>query len=149
TLLPTWRELGPDGVVADEGKLMGCGDAHAPNTFSGFGMVTVVTVDVSEGVASGLASATGTGVLAGGDTVYASPGLLYVAPPRGVDSPALDEPTSSDGGGNSASPSPSPKAFEQPGTDIHRFDISDPDRAVYDLSGPVDGTLMGEYAMDE
>ena len=62
---------------------------------------------------------------------------------------ALDEPTSSDGGGSSASPSPSPKAFEQPGTDIHRFDISDPDRAVYELSGHVDGTLIGQYAMDE
>jgi Beta propeller domain len=149
TLLPTWRQLTPDGGVAEEGTLMGCGDTHAPNTFSGFGMVTVVTVDVSEGVASGLASATGTGVLAGGDTVYASPEHLYVAAPRWVDYPALDEPTSSDGGGNSASPSPSPKAFEQPGTDIHRFDISDPDRAVYELSGHVDGTLIGQYAMDE
>ena len=147
TLLPTWRELGPDGIVADEGKLMGCGDAHAPNTFSGFGMVTVVTVDVSEGVASGLASAGGTGVLAGGDTVYASPEHLYVAAPRWVDYTALDQSTSS-GGGNSSS-SPSPEAVEQPGTDIHRFDISDPDRAVYELSGHVDGTLLGQYAMDE
>jgi hypothetical protein len=144
TLLPTWRQMGPDGSVADEGKLMGCGDAHAPNTFSGFGMVTVVTVDVSEGVASGLASAGGTGVLAGGDTVYASREHLYVAAPRWIDYAALDQPTSS-AGSNSASP----EAVEQPGTDIHRFDISDPDRAVYELSGHVDGTLLGQYAMDE
>ncbi|HEY7069758.1 MAG TPA: beta-propeller domain-containing protein [Acidimicrobiales bacterium] len=146
TLLPTWRELGPDGLVAHEGKLMGCGDAHAPNTFSGFGMVTVVTVDVSEGVASGLASAGGTGVLAGGDTVYASPEHLYVAAPRWIDYPTPDQPTSSSGGNSS---SPSPEAAEQPGTDIHRFDITDPDRAVYELSGHVDGTLLGQYAMDE
>jgi Beta propeller domain len=145
TLLPTWRELAPDGTVAEEGRLMGCGDAHAPNTFSGFGMVTVVTVDVSEGVASGLASATGTGVLAGGNTVYASPDHLYVAAPRWVDFVPLDQPTSSGGGGTSAPP----EDFEQPGTDIHRFDISDPDRAVYELSGHVDGTLLGQYAMDE
>src|SRR5262245_40863297 len=155
TLLPTWRQLAPDGSVAEEGTLMGCGDTHAPNTFSGFGMVTVVTVDVSEGVASGLASATGTGVLAGGDTVYASPEHLYVAAPRWVDYRALDQPTSSAGGGNSASPStststsPAPEELQQPGTDIHRFDITDPDRAVYELSGHVDGTLIGQYAMDE
>src|SRR5262245_6268708 len=146
TLLPTWRQLAPDGSVAEEGKLMGCGDAHAPNTFSGFGMVTVVTVDVSEGVASGLASATGTGVLAGGDTVYASPEHLYVAAPRWVDVAALDRPTWSGGGSDSSA---SPEDIEQPGTDIHRFDITDPDRAVYELSGHVDGTLLGQYAMDE
>jgi hypothetical protein len=146
TLLPTWRELAPDGTVAEEGTLMGCGDAHAPNTFSGFGMVTVVTVDVSEGVASGLASATGTGVLAGGNTVYASPEHLYVAAPRWVDFVALEQPTSS---GGDPSTSISPEDLEQPGTDIHRFDITDPDRAVYELSGHIDGTLLGHYAMDE
>jgi Beta propeller domain len=144
TLLPTWRHLGPDGAVAEEGALMGCGDAHAPNMFSGFGMVTVVTVDVSEGVASGLAAATGTGVLAGGNTVYASPEHLYVAAPRWIDSPAADQPTSSSGG----TPVP-PEGVEQPGTDIHRFDIGNPDRAVYELSGHIDGTLLGQYAMDE
>ena len=146
TLLPTWRQLAPDGSVAEDGKLMGCGDAHAPNTFSGFGMVTVVTVDVSEGVASGLASASGTGVLAGGDTVYASPEHLYVAAPRWVDVAALDRPTSSGGGNGSSAPA---EGIEPPGTDIHRFDITDPDRAVYELSGHVDGTLLGQYAMDE
>jgi hypothetical protein len=146
TLLPTWRQLGSDGQPADEGRLMACGDVHAPNTFSGFGMATVVTVDVSEGVASGLASAAGTGVLAGGDTVYASPEHLYVAAPRWIDYPVLDQPNAS-GGGTSA-PTP-PAEVEQPGTDIHRFDITDPDRAVYELSGHVDGTLLGQYAMDE
>ena len=30
TLLPTWRQLRPDGGVAEEGTLMGCGDTHAP-----------------------------------------------------------------------------------------------------------------------
>ena len=35
------------------------------------------------------------------------------------------------------------------GTDIHRFDIRDPDVAAYDMSGHVDGTLLNQFAMDE
>ena len=41
------------------------------------------------------------------------------------------------------------RVAEQPGTDIHRFDITDPARAVYDMSGHVDGTLLGQFALDE
>ena len=123
TLLPTWRQLRPDGGVAEEGTLMGCGDTR-PQHLLGIRHGDGGDGGRVRGRRLRLASATGTGVLAGGDTVYASPEHLYVAAPGGSTTPALDEPTSSDGGGNSASPSPSPKAFEQPGTDIHRFDIS-------------------------
>jgi hypothetical protein len=42
-----------------------------------------------------------------------------------------------------------PPTVEQPGTDIHRFDITDPARAVYDMSGHVDGSLLGQFALDE
>ena len=135
--LPTWSRLGADGQPTDEGgPLLGCDDAHAPNTFSGFGMVTVVSVDVSEGLAGGLVSANGTGVLAGGQTVYASPEHLYVAAPEWVDWEALP---GADRG----------IAAEDHGTDIHRFDISDPAAATYDMSGHVDGTLLNQFAMDE
>jgi uncharacterized secreted protein with C-terminal beta-propeller domain len=42
------------------------------------------------------------------------------------------------------------RAVEQTaGTDIHRFDISDPTRATYDMSGHVDGQLLDQFAMDE
>jgi hypothetical protein len=135
--LPTWSRLGADGRPTDEGgPLLGCEDAHAPNTFSGFGMVTVVSVDVSEGLAGGLASANGAGVLAGGQTVYASPDHLYVAAPEWVDWQALPE-------------TDREIAAEEHGTDIHRFDISDPEAATYDMSGHVDGTLLNQFAMDE
>jgi hypothetical protein len=134
--LPTWSRLGADGQPVDDGPLLGCEDAHAPNTFSGFGMVTVVSVDVSEGLAGGLASANGTGVLAGGQTVYASPDHLYVAAPEWVDWQALPE-------------TDREIAAEDHGTDIHRFDIRDPEVAAYDMSGHVDGTLLNQFAMDE
>ncbi|MDD9368976.1 MAG: beta-propeller domain-containing protein [Acidimicrobiales bacterium] len=135
-LLPAWHELGADGGVADDGPLMDCEDAHVPNTFSGFGMVTVVSVDLSDGLAGGVTGADGTGVMAGGQTVYASPDHLYVAAPAWVDwstvpSAELDV------------------VAEEHGTDIHRFDITDPSAATYDMSGHVDGTLLNQFAMDE
>jgi Beta propeller domain len=134
--LPTWRQIGTGGDVVDQGTLLGCEDAHAPNTFSGFGMVSVVTVDLSDGVRSGLASAGGAGVMAGGQTVYASAEHLYVAAPEWVDWAALDE-------GDARI------AAERHGTDIHRFDITDPTQAAYEMSGHVDGDLLGQFAMDE
>jgi uncharacterized secreted protein with C-terminal beta-propeller domain len=134
--LPTWQQIGADGDVADEGALLGCEDAHAPTSFSGFGMVTVVSIDVSDGLATGLASANGAGVLAGGQTVYASPDHLYVAAPEWVDWQALPE-------------AEIDLAAADHGTDIHRFDITDPSRATYDMSGHVDGVLLNQFAMDE
>ena len=133
--LPRWERLDAEGEVAGEGDLMACEDVHAPNTFSGFGMVTVVSIDLSEGLAGGVASANGSGILAGGQTVYASQEHLYVAAPEWMD--WQDAPA--DGA--------DPAAVI--GTDIHRFDITDPDHARYDMSGHVDGVLLNQFAMDE
>ena len=134
--LPGWRRLGAGGEVTDEGALLDCEDAHTPHTFSGFGMVTVVSIDLSDGLAGGLASANGTGVMAGGQTVYASAEHLYVAAPEWVDWQAVPE-------GDVA------VTAESHGTDIHRFDISDPSAATYDMSGHVDGEVIDQFAMDE
>jgi Beta propeller domain len=139
-LLPTWRRLDSQGNVADQGPLLDCEDAHAPNTFSGFGLVTVVTVDLSDGLKPGIASANGAGVLAGAQTVYASAEHLYVAAPEWVDWTAEPQPVP---------PADGRVAESTPGTDIHRFDISDPARATYDMSGHVDGQLLDQFAMDE
>ncbi|HEX6422458.1 MAG TPA: beta-propeller domain-containing protein [Acidimicrobiales bacterium] len=135
-LLPRWRRPADGGELADQGPLLDCEDTHAPGTFSGFGMVTVVSVDLSDGLAAGLASAGGAGVLAGGQTVYASPDHLYVAAPEWIDWPTVPEDERD-------------TVAEHHGTDIHRFDISDPGAAAYEGSGHVDGTLLGQFAMDE
>lgn len=134
--LPTWQRLGADGAVVEDGPLLDCEDAHAPHTFAGFGVVTVVSIDLSEGLASGLASAGGAGVMAGAQTVYASPDHLYVAAPEWVDWQSLP-------------PGELDRAADGYGTDIHRFDISDPAAATYDLSGHVEGELLNQFAMDE
>jgi hypothetical protein len=135
-LLPRWHRLGADGAPADEGALLGCEDVHAPNTFAGFAMVAVASIDIGDGLAAGVTDPGATAVLATGDTVYASPEHLYVAAPAWVEPQPLE-------------PRELPPVVEQPGTDIHRFDITDPARAVYDMSGHVDGSLLGQFALDE
>jgi hypothetical protein len=134
--LPKWRRIDSEGATLEEGPLLGCEDAHAPATFSGFGTVTVVSIDISDGLGTGVTSANGAGVMAGGETVYASPEHLYVAAPAWVDWESLSE-------------NDRVAASESYGTDIHRFDISDPTQAVYDMSGHVDGTLLNQFALDE
>jgi hypothetical protein len=134
--LPQWRQVDAGDDVVDEGPLVGCEQAHAPRTFSGFGMVTVVSIDLSDGLRSGITSANGAGVMAGGQTVYASPEHLYVAAPEWIDWASLSEEDARTAG-------------DSYGTDIHRFDISDPAQASYDMSGHVDGALLNQFAMDE
>ena len=42
-----------DGNVIDEGNLVACENAHYPSEFSGFGMLSIVTVDLAGGVDPG------------------------------------------------------------------------------------------------
>lgn len=134
--LPRWWELGADEDVEAEGALLGCEQAHAPEMFSGFGMVSVVSIDLAEGLESGVTSSSGAGVMAGGQTVYSSAERLYVAAPQWVDWESLAEEDRIE-------------AAQRHGTNVHRFDISDPARAVYEMSGRVEGQLLNQFAMDE
>ena len=69
------------GDVLDEGTLIDCDSAYAPQVFSGFSMLSVLTVDLSEGIDPG----TVTGVMSGGETVYASRNNLYIATQQWVE----------------------------------------------------------------
>ena len=142
-LLPRWHRLDGEGGVSEEGPMLGCEGVHAPNTFSGFALVTVASIDIGDGLAPGVTATDGTGVLASGDTVYASPEHLYVAAPGWVDPESF-----APGGPDVPTGDVAPQPVEV-GTDVHRFDITDPTRAAYDLSGHVDGSLLGQFALDE
>jgi Beta propeller domain len=134
--LPRWHRLDAGGRPVEDGPMVSCDRAHAPRTFAGFGMVAVVTFDVSDGIAAGIGASDGAGVMAGGQTVYASAEHLYVAAPEWFDWSAprpLDE---------------VPEDVPDLGTDIHRFDITGP-AATYEMSGHVDGTLLDQFALDE
>lgn len=121
-----------DGNKKDEGTLLNCDTAYAPQVFSGFSMLSVLTVDLSDGIDPG----TVTGVMSGGDTVYASTDNLYVATQQWVDWNNLDE---RDAWGTA-------EAYT---TYIHKFDISNPTTATYEASGQVDGFLLNQFALSE
>ena len=130
--IPYFIVTDPDGEVTGEGTLFDCSRATHPEEFSGLNMLSVVTVDIGEG----LEVVDATGVLATGETVYASTDNLYVATQNwqvwqwsqtGVED---DRP-------------------EEVMTEIHKFDISSPDRTSYLATGRVRGYLLNQFAMDE
>ena len=116
-----------------EGNLLACNQTFHPEEFSGFGMLTVLTVDLSEGIDPDQA----TGVMADGETVYASSDSLYVATTRWIDWQLLED----------------EDAFEEETegytTAIHKFDISDPNETVYKATGEVPGHLLSQWSMSE
>ncbi len=119
------------GGAVSEGLLVACDDAYRPQEFAGLGMLTVVTVDLSDGL-----EPDAVGVLADGDTVYASTDSLYVASRQWVDwSELADDEIEARVSGEY--------------TEIHKFDISDPNATIYRASGKVDGFLLNQFSMSE
>lgn len=130
--IPYYVVADADGDVVDEGTLFDCDRAAHPEDFSGLDMLSVVTIDLGVG----LDVIDATGVLAAGDTVYASEDSLYVATQNwqtwqwratGQERDRPDGPT----------------------TEIHKFGIADQRLTEYLASGEVDGYLLNQFAMDE
>jgi uncharacterized secreted protein with C-terminal beta-propeller domain len=119
-----------DGRTVSEGPVVECGDVARPPGFTGLGTLSVLTVDLS----ADLDISGATGVVAQGETVYASPERLYVATPDYGDPRALTDPRFTPAGG-------------QIETTIHVFDLTDPATAPHVASGRVAGTLLNSYAM--
>ncbi|MPZ72490.1 MAG: hypothetical protein GEU74_04560 [Nitriliruptorales bacterium] len=113
-----------------ERSLLECESVHHPETFAGFGLVSVLSIDLTdELVADGSAA-----VVAESDTVYASTENLYVALNRwGSQSWDVGRPVR-------------PEAAR---TELHQFDITDPARATYVASGTVKGRLLNQWALSE
>jgi hypothetical protein len=110
-----------------------CRSVRHPRVFSGLDMVTVLTMDLSKGIAPIDSDALMTDV----ETVYASEKALYVATRRwlaAVDS-WLPQPTSAE-----------PPAIR---TQIHKFDISDAGSTKYEGSGDVSGYLLNSFSLSE
>jgi uncharacterized secreted protein with C-terminal beta-propeller domain len=113
-----------------ERPLVQCRRISRPATFSGLGLLTVLTVDL----AKGLEPVNSTSIMTDGRIVYASPGSLYVATERWA-----------------SRPDPARPNEEQEGvrTAIHKFDISDPARATYRGTGTVGGFLLNQWSLSE
>lgn len=120
-------------TTTTEGNLLSCGQTFHPDEFSGFGMLTVLTVDLSEGMDPDNA----VGVMADGETVYASAENLYVATTRWIDWMILEDEDDFDSETDGYT------------TAIHKFDISDPAETTYKATGSVPGHLLSQWSMSE
>jgi uncharacterized secreted protein with C-terminal beta-propeller domain len=110
--------------------LVQCSRVRRPPAFAGLGLLTVLTIDLSRG----LAPVDSTAVMTDGRIVYASPDDLYVATERWSERPDPSSPTKVSGNVTTA---------------IHRFDISDPAKAQYRGSGAVSGFLLSQWSLSE
>ena len=122
------------GNGVSSGVLVDCDRLHRPGDFSGFSVVTVLTIDMTAPLGTG----DGVAVLADGETVYASEQNLYVATNRWVDRVGLD--------GGTVEPSLLDDTYV---TALHKFDISGTGPASYSASGSVRGHLLNQFSMSE
>ena len=129
--LPSYTLLDGDGAPTDEGSLVPCQQVHAPTEFAGFGVLSVLTVDVDGRIdPSGTSS-----VLAPGEVVYASTESVYVATTSWFDLDTLGAARE--------------QIVENVTTSIHRFDIASDTSAAYTASGSVDGLVRDSYSFSE
>jgi uncharacterized secreted protein with C-terminal beta-propeller domain len=129
--LPTYRIKRAGQAAGAARPLVQCRSVDRPRTFSGLGMLTVLTVDL----AKGLAPVDSIGVMTDARIVYASQSNLYLATERWAERPLPATPT---------------KPQQQDvATAIHRFDISDPGRTRYRGSGQVSGYLLNQWSLSE
>ncbi len=125
-------QLSRDGGAAADGLVSDCTRVHVPEVFSGFSTTSVVTIDTTRGLESPDAST----IFAETHTVYASANNLYATTARfpeiiWAEDGAIGEPA------------------EDPTTNIHMFDITDPAGANYVASGKVPGRLLNQFSLGE
>jgi hypothetical protein len=129
-LLPRAYDVDASGASGALRPALDCADIGHPTDFSGFGIVWVAATDLSapERPPVGVA-----GVVADGQTVYASADTLYVGTQQ------LPDVT-----GDTVPVQPPPTK-----TAIHAFALDDPAGARYLASGEVDGIVLNQYSMSE
>lgn len=120
--LPHGKRRLASGEVIDVGY--DCHDFYRSNAPTRLGLVTVATLNL----AAQNPKLVRTSVVAEPGEIYASAKNLYIASQHWWWWP---EPGQTDH------------------TYLHKFDITDPDRAVYIASGGVDGTIVDQFSMDE
>ena len=123
--LPNYNLHAANGETVSRGELLDCDRVFAPSVFSGFNQVSVLSFATGESLR--LRDAVST--MANGETVYASPGNLYVSR---VD---YDYDDTAD--------------MQTAETVIHKFSLSSSGSADYEASGKAFGSPIGQYAFHE
>lgn len=132
TWLPNYTLVtSTDGELIGSGLLVDCGGVHRPAEFAGFDTLSILTMDIGDG----LSAPDGTAVVAQGETVYSSTESLYVATNVWIPNEVWGTDVVR-------------RIEEEYSTAIHKFDISD-GSTEYAASGAVDGHLLNQFAMDE
>ncbi|MEV0644710.1 beta-propeller domain-containing protein [Phytomonospora sp. NPDC050363] len=119
--MPRYRHQGADGQVSE--GTVGCESMRHAFSYSATSMLTVLTFDLAGPLGDGAPVS----IVADGQTVYGSPSALYVANDRRAFAA---------------------KAAEA-GTELYRFDVSQPGPPVYAASGTVPGYVLNQYSMSE
>ncbi len=109
-------------------SVVSCGDVRHPRAFSGLDLLTVLTIDLDQG----LFNVDRDAIMAGAQTVYGSETGLYVASQKYV--AAVES-------GRAL-----PEAMR---TQIHRFDVSKAGETTYAGSGEVTGFVLNQYSLSE
>lgn len=134
TWLPGYTAYDADGRETGSGLVVDCNRMNRPAEFAGFDTLSITTLDMN----SSLQVGGGTGVIAEGQTVYASTESLYVATNVWIPEDAWERfGTEMD------------DLEETYRTAIHKFDIAGEGPADYRASGSVEGHLLNQFAMDE
>jgi hypothetical protein len=128
--LPRGRFFDARRETTSQRRLVGCRAVRRTRAFSGLEQLTVLTINLDEGLDPVDADA----VMTGGETVYASAGNLYVATQRYR--PALEDRTSG----------PVPEGIV---THVHRFSLDDADTTAYRGSGIVPGFALNQFSLSE
>lgn len=130
--VPHLQVLDADGRVQETQILLDCDDISRPRVFSGLSTLSVLTFDLT---GDAIEPTSATGLVASGQTVYASTDRLVVATsPWDLWAMGWDV--------RRAEP-------EEPSTDLHTFDIGDPSDTDYVASGTVQGRLLNQFSLDE
>ena len=128
--LPSYRIKRAGKKAAAPRPLVQCRHVRRAASFSGLGVLTILTVDL----AKGLEPVDSAAVMTDGRIVYASPESLYVATERWAHRPDPDSPNAAESGAR---------------TEIHKFDISSPVKTHYRGSGTVSGYLLSQWSLSE
>ena len=137
--LPSYAVTSGNGASgpAEGGLLSACENVYVPSEYAGVGVTTVMSLPL----AGPLTGDSAVSVAAPGDAVYATPRSMYVATSAWT-GPELfnlfyeDEVAWA-------------RRAEGRWDAVHRFDLTDPARAVYTASGSVPGRIRDRFALSE
>jgi len=130
--IPSYTLLDSNGNQIETGLLPSCGAVHAPTEFSGFGVLSVLSIPVAGAIDPHQATA----VLAPGNTVYASTDSIFVSTQTWIDWGLFEDDQQWE------------QAWDARHTSIHRFALSG-NGAAYTASGSVPGDIRDQFSLSE